>query len=120
MPSEGPALTSWGTRHVLAMSGFTDAWLETLRAISPSIELELCDMFSPSEAITDEQWARAEVLFTFRAFPRPEQAPRLRWIQLNSAGADVALSQPICRRPDVQVTTVSGIHAIPIAEHVFT
>src|SRR6185437_8877048 len=48
------------------------------------------------------------------------QAPKLRWIQLNSAGADVALAQPDALDSTIRLTNLSGIHAIPIAEHVFT
>jgi phosphoglycerate dehydrogenase-like enzyme len=64
--------------------------------------------------------ARAEVLFTFR-FPVEwlQQAPELQWIQLTSAGADHMIGAGmIDRRPDVLVTTASGIHAIPISEQV--
>ncbi|HMA34120.1 MAG TPA: D-2-hydroxyacid dehydrogenase [Chloroflexia bacterium] len=64
--------------------------------------------------------ARAHVLFTFR-FPVEwlQQAPHLGWIQLTSAGVDHMIGAGLFEpRPEVQVTTASGIHAIPIAEHV--
>ena len=46
------------------------------------------------------------------------QAPRLRWVQLHSAGIDHLLGQPIMNS-EVIITTVSGIHATPIAEYAF-
>ena len=64
--------------------------------------------------------AQAEVLFSFR-FPveRLDAMPALRWVQLSSAGADHMITQGLFeRRPDLVVTTASGIHAIPIGEHV--
>jgi phosphoglycerate dehydrogenase-like enzyme len=63
---------------------------------------------------------RAQVLFTFR-FPMEwlQQAPELQWIQLTSAGVDHMIGAGLFdRRPDVLVTTASGIHAIPISEQV--
>ena len=44
-----------------------------------------------------------------------ETAPHLRWVQLISAGADVALREGLERGPLV-FTTASGIHAVPISE----
>jgi phosphoglycerate dehydrogenase-like enzyme len=64
--------------------------------------------------------ARAEVLLTFR-FPVEWLllAPHLQWIQLTSAGVDHMIGAGLFdRRPDVRVTTASGIHAIPISEQV--
>lgn len=45
------------------------------------------------------------------------RAPGLRWIQLTSAGVDRMLDSPLLRA-GVTVTTVSGIHAVPIGEYV--
>ncbi len=44
-----------------------------------------------------------------------EAAPHLRWVQLISAGADVAVRDGLERGPLV-FTTASGIHAVPISE----
>ncbi len=45
------------------------------------------------------------------------RVPGLRWIQLTSAGVDRMLDNPLLRA-GVSVTTVSGIHAVPIGEYV--
>jgi phosphoglycerate dehydrogenase-like enzyme len=45
------------------------------------------------------------------------RAPKLRWIQLTSAGADRLLEAPVMHSP-VKVATASGIHAVPISEYV--
>jgi phosphoglycerate dehydrogenase-like enzyme len=105
---------------VLVLSTFTGAWLARLRAIAPGMWIEQFPMFASVEDVPSSAWREAEVLFTFRAFPTREQAPGLRWIQLNSAGADAALAQPEYLDGHVQITNLSGIHSIPIAEHVFT
>lgn len=47
------------------------------------------------------------------------RAPRLRWFQQWEAGIDwMARARPFAA-PELVVTTASGIHATPIAEHVF-
>jgi phosphoglycerate dehydrogenase-like enzyme len=46
-----------------------------------------------------------------------EVAPRLRWIQLTSAGADRLLGSGFIEE-GIVVTTVSGLHATPIGEYV--
>jgi len=46
-----------------------------------------------------------------------EAAPRLRWVQLTSAGADRLLGSGFSEQ-GVRVTTVSGLHATPIGEFV--
>ena len=105
---------------VLVLSTFTESWLAQLRAIAPSMRIDQYPMFASVDDVPPSTWREVEVLFTFRAFPTREQAPRLRWIQLNSAGADAALAQPASLDGNIQLTNLSGIHSIPIAEHVFT
>jgi phosphoglycerate dehydrogenase-like enzyme len=46
-------------------------------------------------------------------------APHLRWYQKWSAGVDGLLRNPEIVEKDFVLTNTSGIHAIPIAEHVF-
>jgi phosphoglycerate dehydrogenase-like enzyme len=59
----------------------------------------------------------AEVLYTLRV-PSPWEARwRVTWIQLHSAGVDHVPLADI--PPSVRVTTASGVHAVPMAEHAF-
>ncbi|HKP53826.1 MAG TPA: D-2-hydroxyacid dehydrogenase [Chloroflexia bacterium] len=63
---------------------------------------------------------RAEVLFSFR-FPVEwlDNAPDLKWVQLASAGSDHMLREGVfLKRPDLILTTASGVHEIPISEHI--
>ena len=52
---------------------------------------------------------------------RLAEAPELRWIQSWSAGVDWLLEdgRPAELPTGLQVTSASGVHAVPIAEHVF-
>ncbi len=95
---------------VVAMD-FDDAVLTQLRAISPRLQIE-----RHHPAVPDKAWHEAEVLYTLNTFPAPEQAPRLRWIQLHTAGVEDALKNPILKAQDIEVTNTSGIHAVQMAE----
>ncbi|HEX8228864.1 MAG TPA: D-2-hydroxyacid dehydrogenase [Chloroflexia bacterium] len=68
----------------------------------------------------DELLAQAEVLFAF-GFPVEwvQKAPRLKWVQLASAGSDQMQRAGIFDlRPDLILTTSSGVHEVPISEHI--
>ncbi len=58
----------------------------------------------------------AQVILTSRLPANLQQtAPHLRWVQLISAGADVAVRDGL-ERSSLVFTTASGIHAVPISE----
>lgn len=99
-------------RIVVAMD-FSDELIEQVKDAAPQYRVERY----PAE-VPESVWAETEILYTSRRYPTPEQAPRLRWIQLNFAGVDSALKQPIIQAEDIEVTSASGIHATPIAEYV--
>ncbi len=48
-------------------------------------------------------------------------APNLRWLALSSAGAEGALRMGLTQtRPDLIITTASGVHSVPISEFVLS
>ena len=47
-----------------------------------------------------------------------DKLPNLKWAQLASAGADRVLKSPEIANSDVVLTNASGVHAIPISEHI--
>jgi phosphoglycerate dehydrogenase-like enzyme len=99
---------------------FTEELLDQLRAASPRLKVtqQTCHNAEEVAAALAER-PTVEVLYTFHLPTNTlDLAPRLRWLQLHSAGADHLLAHPIMHS-DVAVTTASGIHATPIAEYVF-
>ncbi|MDB4976663.1 MAG: D-isomer specific 2-hydroxyacid dehydrogenase NAD-binding protein [Myxococcaceae bacterium] len=67
-----------------------------------------------------ERFLRAEVLFTRQMDPRKlAELPKLRWIQSYGAGVEWLLVESVVTRDELIVTNARGIHAEPIAEHVF-
>lgn len=92
--------------------------LERFQSLSPDLHVKQWQHQSMG-GIPDDLWQQVEVLYTSFAMPlpTPEQAPRLRWVQLYSAGPDQILEHPLFASSTI-FTTTSGIHATPIAEHV--
>jgi phosphoglycerate dehydrogenase-like enzyme len=106
--------------QVLCTLRFTEDLLDRLRAVSPHLRLvqQTChDVDEVAAALVAHPGT--EVLYTFY-LPRTalELSPKLRWVQLHSAGADHLLDHPLLQT-GLSVTTTSGIHAVPIAEYVF-
>ncbi|RMG84437.1 MAG: hypothetical protein D6712_11275, partial [Chloroflexi bacterium] len=98
--------------HVAIAMNFSDEIINSLREISPKLHIE---RYWPE--VPEHVWKDVEVLYTLRHFPLPEQAPKLRWIQLHSAGLDNVINQPIVKAEDVDITSTSGIHAGHMAEY---
>lgn len=98
--------------NVVVTVDFSEAIMTRLREISPRLNVK-----KYTSAVPDNVWSTAEVLYTSRIFPAPEDAPMLRWIQLNSAGLERAMQHPVVKTGAVQVTSASGIHAQQIANY---
>lgn len=104
---------------ILSTARFTEAHLNRLRRVAP----ERIVIYQVSTGRLDDipvhLKEQAEILYTFSALPAArEDMPRLRWIQLHSAGTD-HLPAWLQNQTDIVITTTSGIHAVPIAEYVF-
>jgi len=71
-----------------------------------------------SDVDLDSLLREAEVIYGLR-FPENilERAPHLKWVQTSSAGVDRLLGTKLWQS-DVILTNASGIHAIPMREHV--
>ncbi len=102
-------------RVVLISAPIEQAWVERLKRVSSDLTIE----HQPSLSEVDTLWQEVEIFYGFPwKVPKLEQAPRLRWLQLYSAGADRLVKHPIFQT-DIMITTASGVHAINIAEYVF-
>src|SRR5438552_3686305 len=106
-------------RTVLITAPFQESWLGGLRSLSPELQVELWT--GSARAIPDELWREVEILYMSFAtvLPPPAAVPRLRWVQLYSAGADRIVQEPLFAT-HVMFTTSSGIHAINMAEYILT
>ncbi len=100
------------TINVLAAIDFSDEIMDLLRATSPLLNIE-----RHFPEIPDHAWEDVEVLYTTQFLPERNQAPNLKWIQANSAGIEHILNNPGLEGRDVQITSASGIHAVPMTEY---
>lgn len=89
--------------------------LEEIAAIMPGAAVTVSDRRACLEAaLRDAEIAAGRIPVDLIA-----DAPRLRWFQQWEAGADWLYGYPSVVTSDLVVTTASGVHAVPIAEHVF-
>lgn len=104
------------TVEVLITLPFSVELVQHLANVSPRLKITALPVRKP-EDVPAEVWGRVEVLYTNRVLPAPEQVPHLGWIQFHWAGIDHALSAPVCQRPGMLVTSLSGASASQMAEH---
>lgn len=88
--------------------------LEAVKALAPDKRLILTRDRQEIETVLDE------VEIAAGGLPRElvALAPNLRWMQQWGAGADWLMRTPEARRKDFILTNASGVHAIPISEHI--
>jgi phosphoglycerate dehydrogenase-like enzyme len=105
---------------VLITAPFEAHWQERLQHLSLNLQIEQWSTRSGTPVPVD-LWQEVEILYTSFAtpLPSPEQALRLRWVQLYSAGPDPILNHPLFQTSAI-FTTASGVHAVNMAEYVFT
>jgi len=95
---------------------FEEHHLEKVRAVDPSIEA--VRVSSADQGEINRQLVDADVLAgTLWAIPPITNVRNLKWIHSFSAGVERVLT-PEVKASDVMVGNCSGIHAIPIAEHI--
>lgn len=104
--------------HVLATLRFSETQLHKLRSISPRLIIRQQSIREDRDDISGFLEGHEEVVYCFTPPRDLARAPRLKWVQLHSAGIDHLRGHPIWES-DIPVTTMSGIHAVPIGEFVF-
>lgn len=87
---------------------------EHVRELAPQMSLLVTDDRAEIER------ALPEIEIAARRFPHDLilRAPKLRWYQQWGAGADWLLRYPEVREHAFTLTNASGVHAIPITEHI--
>lgn len=103
-----------------------ESLLQQIKAVGPSIKVTDASALAAGESRgdalarekLDALLAEADVLAGFIP-PRDlrKRAPRLKWVQLMSAGVDSLIGSEIWQS-QIVITGVSGIHATPISEYV--
>lgn len=103
--------------NILVTLDLTKEDRERIQSISDGITLR-GQYVRELDAIPDEYWAEAEVLYTPRVLPEPEKVPNLKWIQFDTVGIDRYIDTLHRFSPDVAITNMSGVITGQIAEYV--
>jgi phosphoglycerate dehydrogenase-like enzyme len=88
--------------------------IEKVRALQPGARLVITEAREAIDPLLDE------IEIAVGHFPASwiARAPRLRWFQQWGAGADWLMRYPEIAEKAFILTNVSGVHAIPISEHI--
>lgn len=95
----------------------SDHLMARVRAAAPEMEI----VSATTEEITRRwpEWReRVEIVLGRLPSSCLHDAPALRWIQATGAGVDWLVREPDIARSDLVVTNASGVHAVPISEHI--
>lgn len=85
-----------------------------IQAVAPDMRVLVTRDLAEIEAALDD------IEIAVRSFPHHllAEAPNLRWFQQWGAGADWLLRYPQVAELDFVLTNASGVHAVPISEHI--
>lgn len=75
--------------------------------------------FAPQGEVTDEMLMKAQVVFGNLPADMLKKAMNLKWLQLNSAGAD-AYTKPGALAPSVLLTNAVGAYGLTVSEHMLS
>ena len=103
------------TIQVVSLVDLTAGQVETLKGAARGVAVRLHPLRAGEDVTPHVR--DAEVILSSQLPFDPAQAPHLAWVQAVSAGINQLLEHPLWQR-GIRLTTASGIHAVPIAEHV--
>ncbi len=99
--------------HVLCV-GLNDAQQQRVQNVSPRLVVQNVESAREiNEALTPD----TEVVFGGGGDLPLDRAPGLRWVQIQSAGADHLIRTPLWQS-DVTITSANGVHTVQLAEYV--
>ena len=101
--------------HVLMTQRFAPALVDRVRAVSPRLVVEQKSVSQDSDEARQSFSGDEEILYCMTPPRDLSIAPKLKWVQLHSAGINHLANHPILKT-DIRITTSSGIHAVPIGE----
>jgi len=103
---------------VISDATLTESHLESIRQAAPGAELIIIRNKDEWEQYSAEFAPKTDVVFGRLPLSRFRELPNLRWMQQIGAGADWLMQAPDLIDSDLILTNASGVHAIPISEHI--
>lgn len=126
MPKANPTLKGHKLINLFGVTGppllvlgavFQPAWIAQLKDLFPDLEIvSNQDGSRPGDEflkeISEDEWKEATIIVTGKTLPDPELLPKLRYIQLQTAGANHMLNHPSVTNTEAALCTASGIHGL--------
>jgi len=101
------------------LTGQISHLLHDLNERHPEIKVEIVTKDTPLESFSQETLKATKYLLGFTNFPRPEQVPNLKYVQIFSAGSNHLHNNPLWKHEDDVIwCSASGVHGPIIAEYV--
>jgi phosphoglycerate dehydrogenase-like enzyme len=92
---------------------------EILTAVHQALPPHITLLHTQDETIIRNAAADIEIVAGWFKQDWLQDLPNLRWVQQWGAGANWILENEVLRERPFVLTNVSGVHAIPISEHIF-
>lgn len=100
---------------ILLNTDFKRIHIEEIKKLSADYQIKFKD------DLLEEDYEKVEIMYGWNKAYSPEDLEKftdLKWIQAASAGVDY-LPKVITQNPKIQISNMSGVHAVPITESVF-
>lgn len=108
-----------GPPKILLGATFEHEWIAELNKLF--VDLEIITVRGTSwntpafkDQFPDEKWENVTILVTGSALPDLKIAPKLQYVQLQSAGANHVLNNPLVKDTDIAICTASGVHGYAV------
>jgi hypothetical protein len=89
-------------------------YLGRLRNQFPDLQIAIhqtpFDVIKYNDAINQACWQDVTMLNTGSCLPSLDQAPKLEFVQLMSAGANFLLDQPVFKSTNIAFCSANGVH----------
>ena len=95
-----------------------DVYLNRIKEAAPGARIAIIRNQEEWDRRKKELGSGVEVVFGLRPATWFNEMPNLKWAQQTGAGANWLLDAPEVVDSDMILTNASGVHAIPIAEHI--
>jgi hypothetical protein len=113
LPAPNPALR--GKLVIIFPWPTSEDVVAPVRERFPNLEIifryKAWDSPALNDVIPDEEWKHVDFLLASSTLPQIELAPKIRFIQLVSSGANHIMNHPFFKETDVPICTANGVHA---------
>jgi phosphoglycerate dehydrogenase-like enzyme len=105
---------------ILRDETFREQHLERIRKAAPEADILIIKSKKDWTDDVAQKCASFDIFLGVLLDAWIDKLPNLKWAQLASAGVDRVLKSPEVMNRDVVLTNASGVHAIPISEHILS